>query len=97
MERDLFPMVHLRIQVEHFQRQLLLVCHNHHDGILDDFDQLVMLVERYQLGEAKRCRNGEILQSETIPRLAVFAPSGLVGRLSVAGTISGGKFRYSRK
>ena len=31
------------------------------------------------------------------PRLAVLAVSGFIGRLSVAGTISGGKLRYSRK
>ena len=34
---------------------------------------------------------------KTLPRLAVLVPSGLAGRLSVAGTISGGKLRYSRK
>ena len=37
------------------------------------------------------------MQKEILPRLAVLVPSGLVGRLSVAGTISGGKLRYSRK
>ena len=40
---------HLRILVVRIQRQLRLVCHNHHDGILVDFDRWVMLVERCRL------------------------------------------------
>ena len=87
----------LQIRDELIQHQLHLVCHIRCGGSLVGFDQpMVTMVEQCRLNH-RRANSGTLSFAGGLPRLAVLAPSGRVGRFSVAGTISGGKLRYSRK